>query len=116
MLLWLFGNGSGDGHHTLRAALAGMVAFGACLLLGPRVIAWLRAKKVGERVPAHRVMGIGRDQRSEQSLRAGIVFSRGIGLGEIQEEPGLRRAGSERAAVKRLRINPVPASHETARA
>src|SRR5258708_13841154 len=27
-----------------------MVAFGACLLLGPRVIAWLRAKKVGERV------------------------------------------------------------------
>jgi phospho-N-acetylmuramoyl-pentapeptide-transferase len=34
---------------TLRAALAGLVAFGASLLLGPRVIAWLRAKKVGER-------------------------------------------------------------------
>jgi phospho-N-acetylmuramoyl-pentapeptide-transferase len=48
MLLWLFG--SGESHHTLRAALAGMVAFGTCLLLGPRVIAWLRAKKVGERV------------------------------------------------------------------
>src|SRR5258707_15006906 len=50
MLLWLLGNGSGDGHHTLRAAMAGLVSFGACLLLGPRVIAWLRAKKVGERV------------------------------------------------------------------
>jgi phospho-N-acetylmuramoyl-pentapeptide-transferase len=49
MLLWLLGNGSGDPHHTLRAALAGLVAFGACLLLGPRVIAWLKAKKVGER-------------------------------------------------------------------
>jgi phospho-N-acetylmuramoyl-pentapeptide-transferase len=34
---------------TLRAALAGLVAFGASLLLGPRVIAWLRARKVGER-------------------------------------------------------------------
>ena len=50
MLLWLLGNGSGDAHHTLRAALAGLVAFAASLLLGPRVIAWLRAKKVGERV------------------------------------------------------------------
>ena len=50
MLLWILGNASGDGHHTLRAALAGLVAFGACLLLGPRVIAWLRAKKVGENV------------------------------------------------------------------
>src|SRR6185295_12161234 len=48
MLHWLFM--TGDAHHTLRAALAGMVAFGACLLLGPRVIKWLRAKKVGERV------------------------------------------------------------------
>ena len=48
MLHWLFING--ESHHTLRAALAGIVAFGACLLLGPRVIAWLRAKKVGERI------------------------------------------------------------------
>src|SRR5438477_1259583 len=48
MLLWLFGNG--EAHHTLRAALAGIVAFGICLLLGPRVIAWLRSRKVGERV------------------------------------------------------------------
>jgi phospho-N-acetylmuramoyl-pentapeptide-transferase len=48
MLRWLFI--TGDAHHTLRAALAGIVAFGACLLLGPRVIKWLRAKKVGERV------------------------------------------------------------------
>jgi phospho-N-acetylmuramoyl-pentapeptide-transferase len=48
MLHWFFA--SGDAHHTLRAALAGIVAFGACLLLGPRVIAWLRAKKVGERI------------------------------------------------------------------
>jgi len=48
MLHWLFI--TGDAHHTLRAALAGIVAFGACLLLGPRVIKWLRAKKVGERV------------------------------------------------------------------
>jgi len=48
MLHWLFV--SGDSHHTLRAALAGIVAFGACILLGPRVIAWLRARKVGERI------------------------------------------------------------------
>ncbi|HVE41412.1 MAG TPA: phospho-N-acetylmuramoyl-pentapeptide-transferase [Planctomycetota bacterium] len=48
MLHWFFV--SGDAHHTLRAALAGIVAFGACLLLGPRVIRWLRAKKVGERI------------------------------------------------------------------
>jgi phospho-N-acetylmuramoyl-pentapeptide-transferase len=48
MLHWFFING--DAHHTLRAALAGIVAFGACLLLGPRVIAGLRAKKVGERI------------------------------------------------------------------
>lgn len=48
MLHWLFV--SGDTHHTLRAALAGIVAFGACILLGPRVIAWLRARKVGERI------------------------------------------------------------------
>src|SRR5262245_55352264 len=48
MLHWLFI--SGDTHHTLRAALAGIVAFGACILLGPRVIGWLRARKVGERI------------------------------------------------------------------
>src|SRR6185436_16394059 len=48
MLHWLFING--ESHHTLRAALAGIVAFGACILLGPRVIAWLKAKKVGERI------------------------------------------------------------------
>src|ERR1051325_11774952 len=48
MLHWFFI--SGAAHHTLRAALAGIVAFGACVLLGPRVIKWLRAKKVGERI------------------------------------------------------------------
>src|SRR6185436_4719877 len=48
MLHWLFV--SGESHHTLRAALAGIVAFGACILLGPRVIRWLRARKVGERI------------------------------------------------------------------
>jgi phospho-N-acetylmuramoyl-pentapeptide-transferase len=48
MLHWFFLGG--DAHHTLRAALAGIVAFGASLLLGPRVIRWLRAKKVGERI------------------------------------------------------------------
>jgi len=48
MLHWFFING--ESHHTLRAALAGIVAFGACLLLGPRVIAWLKRKKVGERI------------------------------------------------------------------
>ncbi len=49
MMLWLFGDAFKDGI-TLRAALAGMTAFGACVMLGPRVIAWLRARKVGERV------------------------------------------------------------------
>jgi phospho-N-acetylmuramoyl-pentapeptide-transferase len=49
MLLWLLGKNFAEGI-TLRAALAGIVAFAACLLLGPRVIAWLRAKKVGERI------------------------------------------------------------------
>jgi len=48
MLHWFFSNG--DAHHTLRAALAGIVAFAACVLLGPRVIRWLRARKVGERI------------------------------------------------------------------
>jgi phospho-N-acetylmuramoyl-pentapeptide-transferase len=48
MLHWFFI--SGEAHHTLRAALAGIVAFGASILLGPRVIRWLRAKKVGERI------------------------------------------------------------------
>src|SRR5436190_23948532 len=49
MLRWLLGKSFADGI-TLRAALAGIVAFGACLVLGPRVIAWLRARKVGERI------------------------------------------------------------------
>jgi len=49
MLLWLFGDAFKEGI-TLRAALAGMLAFGACVVLGPRVIAWLRARKVGEKV------------------------------------------------------------------
>jgi phospho-N-acetylmuramoyl-pentapeptide-transferase len=49
MLLWIFGKGLGEGI-TLRAALAGIVAFGVCLLLGPRVIRWLRDRKVGERI------------------------------------------------------------------
>jgi phospho-N-acetylmuramoyl-pentapeptide-transferase len=49
MLLWLFEKTFIDGI-TIRAALAGIVAFAMCLLLGPRVIAWLRARKVGERI------------------------------------------------------------------
>jgi phospho-N-acetylmuramoyl-pentapeptide-transferase len=35
---------------TLRAAMAGVTALLASLLLGPRVIAFLRAKKLGERI------------------------------------------------------------------
>lgn len=34
--------------HTARAALAGLGAFLACVALGPRVIAWLKARRVGE--------------------------------------------------------------------
>lgn len=48
MLLWLFP--SGEAQITLRAAFAGIVAFATTLLLGPRVIAWLRSRKVGERI------------------------------------------------------------------
>jgi phospho-N-acetylmuramoyl-pentapeptide-transferase len=48
MLLWIFGETFREGI-TLRAAMAGVFAFAACLLLGPRVIRWLRARKVGER-------------------------------------------------------------------
>jgi phospho-N-acetylmuramoyl-pentapeptide-transferase len=48
MLIWIFGETFREGI-TLRAAMAGVGAFAMCLLLGPRVIAWLRAKKVGER-------------------------------------------------------------------
>ena len=39
-----------DKQFTLRAAMAGVTALLASLLLGPRVIAWLRAKKLGERI------------------------------------------------------------------
>ncbi|MBI4565093.1 MAG: phospho-N-acetylmuramoyl-pentapeptide-transferase [Planctomycetes bacterium] len=35
---------------TSRAAMAGIGAFLACLALGPRVIRWLRSKRVGEQV------------------------------------------------------------------
>lgn len=49
MLLWLLGEDFREGI-TLRAAMAGITAFATCLVLGPRVIAWLRARKVGERV------------------------------------------------------------------
>lgn len=49
MLLWMTDNAFLR-LITFRAALAGITAFLACLLLGPRVIAWLRARKVGERV------------------------------------------------------------------
>ncbi len=48
MLLWLFGDALRDGI-TLRAALGGILAFGASVFLGPRVIAWLRAREMGER-------------------------------------------------------------------
>src|SRR5215831_10471239 len=34
---------------TGRAAMAGLAAFFACVALGPRIIAWLRARKVGEK-------------------------------------------------------------------
>jgi UDP-N-acetylmuramyl pentapeptide phosphotransferase/UDP-N-acetylglucosamine-1-phosphate transferase len=33
---------------TPRAAMAGVVALLLCLLLGPRIIAWLRRRRVGE--------------------------------------------------------------------
>jgi phospho-N-acetylmuramoyl-pentapeptide-transferase len=46
MIPWLFGNMEKE--FTLRAALAGVTALLASLALGPRVIAWLRARKVGE--------------------------------------------------------------------
>ncbi len=49
MLLWLF-DGSFIKLITFRAAMAGIWAFAACLLLGPAVIAWLRARRVGERI------------------------------------------------------------------
>ena len=48
MLHWIF---EGDGLFkliTFRSALAGITSFLMCLLIGPRVIAWLRARKVGE--------------------------------------------------------------------
>lgn len=35
---------------TLRAALAGLFSFGVSLALGPAVIAWLRERRVGEKV------------------------------------------------------------------
>src|SRR5258705_6969166 len=34
---------------TGRAAMAGLTAFFACVLVGPRVIAWLRSHKLGEK-------------------------------------------------------------------
>ncbi len=46
MMPWLFE--SMEKEFTLRAAMAGVLAFAASLLLGPRVIAWLRARKMGE--------------------------------------------------------------------
>lgn len=49
MLLWLFDDAFIK-LITFRAGMAGIVAFGTCLLLGPRAIAWLRARKVGERI------------------------------------------------------------------
>ena len=48
MLVWLLDTLGRQ--FTLRAALGGLVALGTTILLGPRVIAWLRAKKVGERI------------------------------------------------------------------
>lgn len=33
---------------TFRAAVAGITSFLLCLVIGPRIIAWLRARKVGE--------------------------------------------------------------------
>ncbi len=35
---------------TFRAAMAGLTAFLVCWWFGPRVIAWLKAKRIGERV------------------------------------------------------------------
>jgi phospho-N-acetylmuramoyl-pentapeptide-transferase len=74
MLLWLFGRGFSEGI-TLRAALAGIVAFGACLLLGPRVIAWLRHRKVGERTEkedSHRLDALMKDKAGTPTM--GGVF------------------------------------------
>jgi phospho-N-acetylmuramoyl-pentapeptide-transferase len=49
MIQWLLGSGSREGY-TVRAAAAGILALAVCLLLGPHVIAWLRSRKVGERI------------------------------------------------------------------
>lgn len=62
MLLWLFD--TIDKQFTLRAALAGMAAFAVTILLGPRVIAWLRARKVGERIEKN-------DSKQLDSMMAG---------------------------------------------
>ncbi len=35
-------------YHTVRAGAAALTAFGLSLLLGPRIIAWLRALKIGQ--------------------------------------------------------------------
>jgi phospho-N-acetylmuramoyl-pentapeptide-transferase len=48
MLVWLLDTLGRQ--FTLRAALGGLVALGTTILLGPRVIAWLRTRKVGERI------------------------------------------------------------------
>ena len=62
MLLWFFD--TIDKQFTLRAALAGMAAFAVTILLGPRVIAWLRARKVGERIEKN-------DSKQLDSMMAG---------------------------------------------
>jgi phospho-N-acetylmuramoyl-pentapeptide-transferase len=62
MLLWLVD--VMDKQFTLRAALAGIIAFATTILLGPRVISWLRAKKVGERIEKN-------DSRQLDSMMSG---------------------------------------------
>ena len=57
MLYWIFGNSFGlfgkklyvFQFITFRAAMAGLTAFFVCWCLGPCVIRWLRAKKIGEK-------------------------------------------------------------------
>lgn len=63
MLVWLFDD-SFIRLITFRAAMAGIAAFGVCLVLGPRVIAWLRLRKVGERIEKN-------DSRRLDELMAG---------------------------------------------
>jgi len=83
MLIRFFGGSFQEGI-TLRAALAGLLSFGACLLLGPRVIGWLRARRVGERVEkgdSHRLDELMREKQGTPTM--GGVFVVAALLGSV---------------------------------